>query len=136
LHLGYRKGKSGGVWVARFYGGGGAYVVETFAEADDLAEANGVDVLNYRQAQDRARELAQNREERADGPPLTVRRLIAEYGARREERRITFKLAGSKHDAFNRLSKLPEALLDTPAARLTVDQLATAAIGERTRHDC
>src|SRR5215469_53005 len=55
LHVGYRKGKSGGVWVVRRYLGNQDYHLETIAEADDVLDANGVEVLDFWQAQDVAR---------------------------------------------------------------------------------
>ena len=57
LHLGYRKGKGAGKWVARWYLGEGRYRVETIAQADDKNNANGVDIVIFRQAQDAARKL-------------------------------------------------------------------------------
>ncbi len=51
LHLGYRKGDEARKWVARLYVGAGAYTVETMADADDLADADGVTVLTFFQAQ-------------------------------------------------------------------------------------
>ena len=57
LHLGYRKGLAGGQWVARRYLGKGKYLNDTFAEADDLADANGAAVLN----------LTRRRSRRANG---------------------------------------------------------------------
>lgn len=57
-HLGYYRGKLGGKWVARHRspGSGKGYSKTTLGEADDNADADGVKVLDYRQAQDRARE--------------------------------------------------------------------------------
>ena len=69
LHLGYRKGKSAGKWVARWYLGDGSYKVETIAQADDAADANGIDILNFRQAQDAAREKYDEHQRSALGPP-------------------------------------------------------------------
>lgn len=57
LHLGYRKGKTGGKWVMRWYVGDQDYKVQTIATADDNADADGIAVLNFRQAQAKAREL-------------------------------------------------------------------------------
>ena len=57
LHLGCRKGKGAGKWVARWYLGEGRYRVETIAQADDKNDANGVDIVIFRQAQDAARKL-------------------------------------------------------------------------------
>jgi integrase len=57
LHLGYRKGKRGGRWVVRRYVGASKYVVETIGDADDVADADGVLMLTFWEAQSRAREL-------------------------------------------------------------------------------
>lgn len=80
LHLGYRKGKADGKWVARVYTGSGSYVVETIATADDRADADGATVLSFYQAQTRARE-AQGRlagKIEAHGP-YTVGKALDEY---------------------------------------------------------
>ena len=76
LHLGYRKSLSGaGKWIARHYIGDQAYVVEAIATADDYSDADGVAVLNYREAQAKARERMVARAHHAAGKhgPLTVR---------------------------------------------------------------
>jgi integrase len=57
LHLGYRKGKRGGRWVARLYVGDGSYRVEALADTDDALDANGQTVLDFWQAQEAARNL-------------------------------------------------------------------------------
>jgi integrase len=71
LHLGYRKLKGApGRWVVRHYVGEQAYEVATIATADDLLTANGVDVLDFRQAQEEARNRrdARVRTEAGKGP--------------------------------------------------------------------
>jgi hypothetical protein len=75
LHLGYRKGKAGGKWVRRRYLGGQRYEVETIGIADDNADADGVAILDWRQAQAKARE----RPAEAANAPLTVAQAVAEY---------------------------------------------------------
>ena len=55
LHLGYRKGKTGGVWVRRKYLGGQTYQVESIGKADDNQDADGVGVLDFWQAQAKVR---------------------------------------------------------------------------------
>jgi integrase len=55
LHLGYRKGKTGGVWVIRRYQGDQTYSVQTIAQADDALDADGLEVLDFWQAQEAAR---------------------------------------------------------------------------------
>jgi integrase len=57
LHLGYRKLKgAAGTWLVRHYLGKQAYEVERIGTADDLSDADGVVILDYWQAQDKARE--------------------------------------------------------------------------------
>ncbi|TQE98167.1 MAG: site-specific integrase [Spiribacter salinus] len=58
LHLGYRKNKAGGRWVVRWYAGDGQYRTKTIGTADDSADADGVSVFDFRQAQEKARELS------------------------------------------------------------------------------
>ena len=84
LHIGYRKGKTGGVWVARWYVGDGAYKVETIWPADDRQDADGSVILNFGQAQAKARETYARRKREVAGlagrvGPYTVRRCLEEY---------------------------------------------------------
>ena len=58
LHLGYRKGLNGGRWVCRRYLGAGQYEVATVAIADDHSPADGASILDFFQAQRKAREVA------------------------------------------------------------------------------
>jgi integrase len=58
-HLGYYRGTRSGKWVARFRNAGAdtkGYSKVTLGEADDVADADGDRFLNFRQAQDRARD--------------------------------------------------------------------------------
>lgn len=57
FHLGYYRGKQAAKWVARHRapGAGASYKKTTLGEADDTADADGVRILDYRQAQDKAR---------------------------------------------------------------------------------
>ena len=57
LHLGYRKGKVEGKWVVRRYAGDQSYITDTIATADDIEDADGDQVLNFWQAQEKAREI-------------------------------------------------------------------------------
>ena len=77
LHIGYRKGKRAGMWVVRRYAGASTYKVETIAEADDYADANGVNVLDFWQAQDAARKRANA--PRASRGPYKVKDAIKDY---------------------------------------------------------
>jgi integrase len=83
LHLGYRrlKGKAG-TWWARHYVGGAEYELESIGAADDLTEANGIDILDYWQAQDEARKRMQKRVQssaEADGTIVTVGTALDRY---------------------------------------------------------
>ncbi len=142
LHLGYRRMKGAGRWVARFYAGDEQYRATAFASADDLEPANGAAVLSYSQACDRARELSKARAERerleAAGPPLTVERAIAEYADGREARWVP--LGGPRRDARTRLTRHVLAdgkLAATPLSDLTINQLSIwrAGAAERVTHD-
>jgi integrase len=57
LHLGYRKGRTEGKWVVRRYAGNQSYITDTIGAADDIEDADGTRVLNFWQAQDKAREI-------------------------------------------------------------------------------
>ncbi|TXN15890.1 tyrosine-type recombinase/integrase [Methylobacterium sp. WL122] len=131
LHLGYRKGKTGGTWVARRYLGDERYAVEALGQADDRQVANGTTVLNFHQAQDRARHRVREVEEAdrlaAFGPAITVRNAVMTYIEAREAREITTKDGvGLIRDSRSRLTK--HVLSDTTLAEkvlqaLTADDL-------------
>jgi integrase len=83
LHLGYRrlpKGKAG-TWWARHYMGERQYEVEGLGVADDLSAADGTEILDFWQAQAKARERMTARTHAAAGKtgPLTVRDVVEEY---------------------------------------------------------
>lgn len=62
FHLGYYRGKQAAKWVARHRppGRAGGYDKTTLGEADDTSDADGVRILDYRQAQDAARRWLQS----------------------------------------------------------------------------
>ena len=49
-HLGYRKGATGGTWIARIYDPAKGRRFESLGAADDTVEANGTHVLDFQQA--------------------------------------------------------------------------------------
>lgn len=79
LHLGYRKGSRGGVWLLRAFHGG-KYVKRSIASTDDTHEANGDDILDFRQAQANATEFANSvlRGDTQNGP-YSVAQAIDDY---------------------------------------------------------
>ncbi len=143
LDLGYRRiMDAAGRWVCRQYLGEQEYASDTFADADDLGDANGVDILNFHQAQVRARELAAAaaEEERlaALGPPLDARRAVEEYLEEREERHGQHGLAGTKTNARARLMRdvlSNKKFASTLLAALTVAGLAALKLDKRTAND-
>jgi integrase len=113
LHVGYRKGKTSGVWVIRRYLGNQTYQVETIAEADDVLDANGVEVLDFWQAQEVARQVRQS-PRRGN---YTVRDAVNAYIERLEGR-------PSWHDTKRRLEAFVLPVFgDKPVAKLEADEI-------------
>jgi integrase len=87
LHLGYRrlKGKAG-TWWARHYLGAQTYEVESLGIADDLSDADGTAVIDFWQAQTKARERMVARAHAAAGKtgPLVVKDALEQYFERLE----------------------------------------------------
>ncbi len=122
LHIGYRKGKKGGRWVARLYAGDGNYRVEVLADTDDMLDANGETVLDFWQAQEAARRLHTLRTtggERAS-PRYTVANAIGDYlewmeGARK----------GSRDARYRAEALILPDLGGVDAAKLTAKRIRT-----------
>src|ERR1051326_2954183 len=55
LHLGYYRGSRTGSWSARRFIGAGRYQEIKLGTADDVADADGLSVLSFGQAQEEAR---------------------------------------------------------------------------------
>ena len=102
------------MWVVRRYAGASSYLVETIAEADDYADADGDRVLTFWQAQDAARKMAGSP---TRSGPYKVRDAIADYLVELEGR-------ASYADTLGRLQAyaLP-ALGDKHVDKLTADML-------------
>lgn len=116
VHLGYRKGKRGGVWLVRWRNGTG-YRQERLGTADDeIAEGT----LTYSDAVMAGRETVAvaRREARAaaDGPAQTVRTAVATYIAIRDARDT---------------ERAGRAVRSTAASRLELHVLGREAKGKR-----
>ncbi len=74
LCLGYRKGSNGGKWIVRVYSGG-KYHKAVIGQADDFRDPNGLDVLDYFQAQERARRTADHHSKEEAGTPAPAYRV-------------------------------------------------------------
>jgi hypothetical protein len=82
-----RKGKTGGKWVSRIWTGSN-YHIETIGIADDKADADGMAVLSYSQAQKRVRDLVANPcRQPVRTAPFTVRDAWNNYLAWLQEHR-------------------------------------------------
>jgi integrase len=113
LHLGYRKGQRTAVWVVRHYLGDQNYQTESIALADDTLDANGTDILDFWEAQERARGMRPGPRRGA----YTVREAVSDYLSHLEGR-------ASHYDVTKRLQAfaLP-AFGDRPVASLGADEL-------------
>lgn len=126
LALGYRrlKGKAG-TWTARHYLGDGKYEWEVLAGADDLSEADGREILNFWQAQDKARAAMAARLKVAasaagdDGQIITVSVALDRYDANLEARGAD---VGNVARVRNHLT---DGLAERPIALLTAHSLET-----------
>jgi integrase len=81
-HLGYRRiGGRAGSWCTRHYLGEQRYEVEGLGIADDQSDADGLTILNFWQAVDKARERAVSRAKAAAGitDPVTVAAALEQY---------------------------------------------------------
>ena len=82
MHIGYRrlKGRAGS-WSVRHYLGTQSYEIEVIGVADDLSDADGVAILSFWQAQEKARERMVARAHTAAGKhgPLTVGAAMDRY---------------------------------------------------------
>ena len=128
IALGYRRGATGGTWLARVLDAG-RYREERLGRADDTLPANGADVLDFRQAQSkavawaaRARRVAAGLEpESVKGPvkPYTVADAVADYladmKARGARSLATTSIAANAH--------IIPALGTVAVARLTRDKV-------------
>ncbi len=105
VHLGYRKGKSGGVWIVRWRHKAG-YRRADVGTADDHLKAGTLDydaaVRKARKLVDQARAEAQAA---AEGPALSVGLAVAAYAAERDARDSRRKGRPVRSDASQRLGR-------------------------------
>jgi len=121
LHLGYRRPQTGaGKWLARHYIGNQTYELETLAIPDDFSDADGVAVLNYRQAQAKARARMVARAHHAADKhgPLTVADAVESYLSFLDSHRKTGYHARHRARAF-----ILPALGGIEVQALTTEQL-------------
>ena len=131
LHLGYRKGKRGGVWRVRLFTPAG-YRKRALGTADDVLNADGLNVLSFRQAQDAARAWFEEQGRIAAGiiapaAPYTVREAAEDYLAAYDDRPKAGAAAdpvGAKAQTKNTLDVYVIPLLgENAVADLTAKQI-------------
>jgi len=134
VHLGYRRGKRGGVWVVRWYVGG-AYRQQTLGTADDEIQEG---TLDYNTAVRSARDVveAERRKARqaAAGPTLTVREAVEAYIAARDARDTSRKGRAIRSDASSRLSRYvvgkPQSGKRKEVSATALSEIAVADLSE------
>ena len=132
LHLGYRRGKNGGRWVVRWYVGEQDYKTETIANADDIADADGVAILSFAQAQAVAREMRARAARIAAGlrvemGPYTVKQCMAEYLTWMEQNR-----KGARDARYRAEALIIPKLGAAECEKLRVDELRAWLLGVAT----
>jgi hypothetical protein len=117
IRLGYRRCKGAGTWVVKVADGHGGHWTKGFAVADDHEDADGEHVLDFWQAQDKARALARGKDARS-GRPGTVAEALADY-----ERDLVARGAGPANARRVRSLLAKSTLLVKPVALLTLREL-------------
>lgn len=120
LALGYRKGSTGGVWLARRYDAGQGFKKASLGVADDRADADGATALSFDQATDAARAwFAGPKIESTRRGPYTVADALADYEADAVRRGVK--------DLTNLRSRVAVHILPTLGA-IRLDDLTAKAI--------
>jgi hypothetical protein len=137
LHVGYRRRRTGGTWIARRRTERGIYREAKLGLADDLQDANGDTVLDFSQAQRNARTWWMHEQQLASGlgampaGPYTVARAMADY---LEDYHRRGGKASDSIESVARRNILPE-LGNVSVVKLTTRRLLDwhRAIAERPR---
>jgi integrase len=112
IGLGYRRNQTAGTWVARVADGRGGNWTKAIGAADDFEDADGNQVLDFWQAQEKARALG--RDDRGDAArPVTVGEALDAYEADLRTR------GGDRANVVRVRNYLTPALRDMPIALLT-----------------
>jgi integrase len=119
LRLGYRRNATAGTWSVLAADGKGGSWLKGFAAADDYEDANADTVLDFWQAQDRARVLARRASgtEVVEDKPVTVSEALDRYRADLETRN------GDVGNVGRLLGHLSNSLTAKPVALLTSREL-------------
>ena len=114
IRLGYRRTQSAGTWSVLVADGAGGGWLKQFALADDFETADGTSVLDFWQAQDRARTLARGNE---TNRPATVGEAVERYEADLRAR------GADRHNATRLRGHVAASLTGRTIATLTAREL-------------
>jgi integrase len=114
VRLAYRRNETAGTWSV--LGGGGRWL-KKIGIADDHEDADGVRVLDYWQAIERARELCRAKDGELSGKPIDVATALEAYAADLRAR------GGNVYNAERVRAHLPKALLHKAVGLLTTREL-------------
>ena len=139
LAVGYRRGKKSGSWIARHYDATMGRRFHKLGAADDMQDANGINVLSFAQAQDAARSwftrLAQEDSGEVIGGSYTVADAMKDYIDNSEaEKRKDLPRTRTTIDAhiLPTLGKIQLKKLTHGKVKAWRDALAKAAPRKRT----
>ena len=126
VSLGYRRNATAGTWVARVADGRGGNWTKAIGSADDYDDSDGAMVLDYWQAQDRAKEAARGGREHAPAAAATTPAVEAVTTLRSALNRYEADLGTRGGDIGNAVRvrrHLTEALLGRAVADLSINDL-------------
>jgi integrase len=115
LAIGYRRTKGGGRWIMRRADGKGGNWQKVIGIADDYEVADGARVLDFWQAQDKAKALAHGTAD--SGKPISVNEALDTYAAHLARR------GGLAGNVSRVRHHLPAALAAKPVSLLTAREL-------------
>jgi integrase len=118
--LGYRRGPKGSVWLARLIDSEGRCEA-ALGSADDVLDADGERILDYAQAQAKARNWLASIDVKGKAGPYTINRCLDDYIA-------DYKRRGGK--ALDRLEITAEAFIRPHLGGYEVDRLMAAMLRE------
>jgi integrase len=143
LAIGYRKGATGGTWIARLYSAGRSRRYQSIGAADDIANGDGIHIFSFAQAQTLAHrwlgEIARQDRGLRFGP-YTVGSALDDYSAFLESDNRTPRTINDTRyriEALIRpqLGNLDCTTLTTEQLREWRDNLAKTPARARTRPD-
>ena len=128
VSLGYRRNATAGTWVVRVADGAGANWTKALGTADDYDEADGIAILTYWQASDRAKQVARGGKghaiEVATTPKVADTATTLRVALNRYEADLRTR-GGDVGNAARVRRHMSDALLNTSVSDLSVAKLRT-----------